>query len=888
MSTLERKIQQTPEGSRLLHQLDQHKARVSPLLARIVVTFPEFTDHDIKHSEEVISILGWLIPETLRKKLNAYEIYFLLSAAYFHDLGMVNLPELSTETNRTVGAPASATPDVIRDTHHTMTETWLLKNFKDVGIEDVTQAGIIARICRGHRREDLNDSRLFNPELMYRSNPINVQLLSALLRIADELDLTSSRTPMIVYEHIPPKETISRQEWDRHLSVSGVALSPDDPLIIKCSATCQNPRIHRSLKRLESKINREIDGLPDYLHHFREFRRDLPRRFVVDITAVGYQPRDFRFSLSERNIVTLLMGEKLYSRKEEGIRELLKNAVDTCRLKRSILETRGQQYSPRVVFEMSPNGDQLIVSDNGMGMDDEIVERYFTKIGESFYKSTEFLNSSPGFTPVSELGIGILSCFMLADRITVESKTKDSGAIRVEIDDLSDYFMVLDGDMQDEGTSIILSLKSEVQNHLNLLEEVKRYARHVEFPVVVRDRDGQENKVEDVGSNAYLKSTEDPALAFHEVRIAGETCSGVVAIALEKDDRFGVHAVGWRGRNKIFEKSPEHMFVSYEGIFVGNGDLLTGVFHSELFFVDVDLRANAIELNAARNAIVDNSNAEEIRRNIADQLFSSFETLLQPLCEKSNKTLGDGYTIANAFFERYFVGITRDYQANKDATDPRFLNLVRKYYTFECMVDESLQYLRQAEIVAKRKAIVRVTVDVFFARSSWLAHILKNCTGFRGNLIYVMSHAYGIFGHDYVKPIFVDVYYDTLTSIMGMTRVDGLAGMVPKSWRVAKFSNYETHRLMEFDSYPNTIINAENKFVDLLLRVSNKITANQKLAVQAFFRNLKYDMKKGLEEVVSKQKEILNALVEAGLLSLNQQHEYLLTMEDFAPGMVRQ
>ena len=123
---------------------------------------------------------------------------------------------------------------------------------------------------------------------------------------------------------------------------------------------------------------------------------------------------------------------------------------------------------------------------------------------------------------------------------------------------------------------------------------------------------------------------------------------------------------------------------------------------------------------------------------------------------------------------------------------------------------------------------------------------------------------------------------------MGITRVSGLGQMIPKSWRVMKFSNYETHRLMEFDSYPNTIINAENKFVDLLLKASDKITANQKLAVQAFFRNLKYDMKKGLEEVISKQKEILNALVEAKLLARNQEHEYILTADDFAPGMVRQ
>jgi HSP90 family molecular chaperone len=97
------------------------------------------------------------------------------------------------------------------------------------------------------------------------------------------------------------------------------------------------------------------------------------------------------------------------------------------------------------MFELTPNRDRLIVSDNGAGMDEDIIERYFTKIGESFYRSSEFLEQDLGFTPVSELGIGFLSCFMIADKVVVETKTDDSSPLLMYIGEISNYFFVWEG-----------------------------------------------------------------------------------------------------------------------------------------------------------------------------------------------------------------------------------------------------------------------------------------------------------------------------------------------------------------------------------------------------------------------------------------------------------
>lgn len=52
-------------------------------------------------------------------------------------------------------------------------------------------------------------------------------------------------------------------------------------------------------------------------------------------------------------------------------------------------------------------------------MDQYIIDNYYSKVGTSFYKSTDFYTlkseTKADFTPTSRFGIGILSCFMVAD-----------------------------------------------------------------------------------------------------------------------------------------------------------------------------------------------------------------------------------------------------------------------------------------------------------------------------------------------------------------------------------------------------------------------------------------------------------------------------------------
>jgi hypothetical protein len=835
-------LRRKEDGERLVSQLSIIERKAEPFLERIVQTFPEYTPHNVKHSERVVRILGWLIPEEIKICLNQFELYFLLSAAYLHDIGMVDLPELSHNKQ-------STSPEYIRDHHHARSDEFIREHFADLGIEDPHQALAIGRIARGHRNEDLHDAQLFRNDFVYKDKSINIPLMAAFLRIADELDLTSDRTPFVVYEHLPPKNPISIIEWQKHLQVSGVGPDANDPLMINCTAICKAAGIHRALKRLETKINAELDDLPYNLHQYRQERAHLPRKIVMKIESVGYKPYDFKFTLREKEIVHLLMGEKLYARKEEALRELLKNCVDACRYRRELMTKKGMKYSPQISFELSRNRDRLTVVDNGMGMDEDIIERYFTKIGESFYTSPEFLEKNLNITPVSELGIGFLSSFMLSEKVNIQTKTENGDPLEIEIDDISDFFVVSPGKPCETGTTVTLMLKEEVRDKLDLEKEIRYFARHLEIPVNVVV-DGKTVTIEESSFESYLAGVRSATRAFHVMTIDTDYVTGMMALTLAKDEELGFRPANWRAA--IHYSNQPHFFISNEGILVSHDEYILPRYLDEAYwYVDLDLRGGSLDLNAARNAIVTNVKFSEFVKSLELQLISGLEEFLIILEQRSKKANIATSELVNSFFREY-TPLYR-YRGKKEEAEElkEFLNLARKFYYFKCFTKGGEMTYRRYENVSNEKLSPVYVHVVGLMDDGQISELVKGCAGFTKDHIYVFV------------TIFDSALVEYLTtapplpfgSFLEIAKVKPHNLPIPKTWRIVRFLNYHTERILEFEVYPGAYLNADNRFMHLLLGNEQIITKDRKLAVEGFFRTLRHAAKRSMKEVAQPKRD---------------------------------
>ena len=289
---------------------------------------------------------------------------------------------------------------------------------------------------------------------------------------------------------------ISKEEWEKNLSVSGVKRSEENPLKIVVNAECKDPKVHRALKSWETKIQNEIDAFnfPKCLGKYREFVEKIPRKIFVKIKAKGYVPIDVKFSLSEKQMIKLLMGKRLYADdKWICIRELLQNAIDASMLRIEEFGRReGIKLNPKdleIIYEYKDG--KLIVEDKGAGMNEYIIKNYFAKIGECFYQSEEFKAKRYKFTPISRFGIGILSCFIVADKIEIETKMENEEPLHIEVSNFFDYFFITKGKRKETGTKVILHLKEEAieeieERKIDLVEKIKYWARCVEFPIKVK------------------------------------------------------------------------------------------------------------------------------------------------------------------------------------------------------------------------------------------------------------------------------------------------------------------------------------------------------------------------------------------------------------------
>jgi hypothetical protein len=91
---------------------------------------------------------------------------------------------------------------------------------------------------------------------------------------------------------------------------------------------------------------------------------------------------------------------------------------------------------------------------------------------------------------------------------------------------------------------------------------------------------------------------------------------------------------------------------------------------------------------------------------------------------------------------------------------------------------------------------------------------------------------------------------------------------------------------MEFSARyygPPTILNRDNRFVDLLIKGKHIIKEDKKIAIEGFFRTLRLDLKNNFEKIITKQREILKWFVDAGLINNDGTDNYILTKDDFPP-----
>ncbi len=178
----------------------------------------------------------------------------------------------------------------------------------------------------------------------------------------------------------------------------------------------------------------------------------------------------------------------LYSDHEIFLRELVSNAVDATQ-KLKALSSRGEFKGEMgdLTIEVKIEKKKLIISDRGIGMTQEEIDKYINQI--AFSGVNDFLDKYKDVQEnlIGHFGLGFYSAFMVADKVEIVTKSwKDAPAMHWSCDG-SPEFDMKEGKKKDRGTDIILHIADDCKEFLEeqrILELLKKYCRFM--PVAIR------------------------------------------------------------------------------------------------------------------------------------------------------------------------------------------------------------------------------------------------------------------------------------------------------------------------------------------------------------------------------------------------------------------
>ncbi|MFT6219650.1 MAG: molecular chaperone HtpG [Myxococcota bacterium] len=201
--------------------------------------------------------------------------------------------------------------------------------------------------------------------------------------------------------------------------------------------------------------------------------------------------KNYEFDVEVGKILNLMIGS-LYTNKDVALRELISNAADACDKLRYLSvqdSTILQDEELKITIEVDKKNNQLIITDNGLGMNRDDLKNNLGTIAksgtENFIKSLSG-DSKKDVQLIGQFGVGFYSAFMIADEVEVISKKYDADKAYSWKSKGDGGFSIADSEEKNRGTKIILSLKEgekEFLDRFHIKHIVQTYSDHIDVKI---------------------------------------------------------------------------------------------------------------------------------------------------------------------------------------------------------------------------------------------------------------------------------------------------------------------------------------------------------------------------------------------------------------------
>lgn len=206
----------------------------------------------------------------------------------------------------------------------------------------------------------------------------------------------------------------------------------------------------------------------------------------------------------------------LYSDHEIFLREIVSNAVDATQKLKTLAnagEFQGKTDDLKVTVKLDTEAGTLTVSDNGIGMTAEEIEKYINQI--AFSGAEDFLNKfkDNANAIIGHFGLGFYSAFMVSKKVEIHTLSYKEGAkaMKWTCDGSPEYDME-ECDKAERGTDIVMYIDDDEKEYLDknrITSLLNKYCRFMPVPVVFgKEQEWKDGKYVDTDTDKVINNVE--------------------------------------------------------------------------------------------------------------------------------------------------------------------------------------------------------------------------------------------------------------------------------------------------------------------------------------------------------------------------------------------
>ncbi len=337
----------------------------------------------------------------------------------------------------------------------------------------------------------------------------------------------------------------------------------------------------------------------------------------------------------------------LYSDHDIFLREIVSNAVDATQKLKTLAskgEYNGDMADAKVVVTLDKEAKTITISDNGIGMTAEEVEKYINQI--AFSGANEFLDKykDDANAIIGHFGLGFYSSFMVSDKVDVVTKSYKDGAQPVKWScDGSPEFTLEEVEKENVGTDIVMHISEEEKGFLEdakVSEILNKYCKFLPVPVIYgKEQEWKDGKMVDTDKDKQINDVapawtkmpadlkdEDYKDFYRKLYPMGE--EPLFNIHLNVDYPFNLTGILYFPKIKNnFEVQKNKIQLYCNQVFVT--DSVEGIVPEFLTLLHGVIDSPDIPLNVSRSYLQSDSNVKKIsshiNKKVADRLHQIFK-----------------------------------------------------------------------------------------------------------------------------------------------------------------------------------------------------------------------------------------------------------------------